>query len=665
MTPLTSRQRLWLAGIATLAAYLRFGGVDAQSLSHFDEGVYVTSAATVANGGLYSFAFAQPLQSPPLFPWMIAGLMQATQSVWPGLGIVVAATLGTASVPLFFLLARRWGGNAFGLVAAGMLSIGDFHVAYSRMALTDAPLTFWFLLAMYCVARLIEAFERPAGAARDLSKKKGQPAKKVEPLAPRGPAVALWTVGVALAGAAAWNTKYNGWLAFAIVLAAVAAAVARAWLLPSRWTAETRVPAAMGARLAACLLAATAAAGVCYLPWYLYVERNFAGGYRAVLENHRSYFHGLAAWPRSAWRLIETLPALRHWGWAISLVAMPAAIAAVVRQRRHVAASRVDLPLQLGGLLLATAAVTIYGADAVVLAMAPLAVVWCVAAGGWGRLLPAAWCGAFVVLAPLYHPYPRLAVPAVPAAICVVLWLARDAWGWLAPPANSQPAGPLPANGAPRLGAQLAFAAGTAAAACVAVAVHPFGWVPSQQIWNRWTSRDSYRALQTALLEQTDREAVVISQGQPVMTMYCPRRLLIVENGSFADKLADVPADRDCYLAVDHFWLHQPGDAAALAGLRERLGSLSPVAVIDNDLNIVSLLDQLSPREVVDKLADERPEYELLGADGQAKPAPPPLAAPYRDTIVVYRVERSGPRPGGRANRARAAPAIPPGGASR
>src|SRR5688500_6272362 len=110
----------------TVAAGLRLAGMENLSLSHMDEGGYISSAMTVATGGPYSFPYSQALQSPPLLPWMIGSLIWLSQAQWPILGVLVSAAFGMGSVLLLFLLGRRWGGNQFGLCAASLLAVSDF-----------------------------------------------------------------------------------------------------------------------------------------------------------------------------------------------------------------------------------------------------------------------------------------------------------------------------------------------------------------------------------------------------------------------------------------------------------------------------------------------------------------------------------------------------------
>ena len=100
---------------------------------------------------------------------------------------------GTLTIPLIWWVGRQWFGPLSGIAAATLLSLSDFHIAFSRSALTDVPLCFWLLLAVYL-------FER---SFRDLS----------------------WLTAI-FAGATtglAWWTKYNGWLPLAISLSGLMA----------------------------------------------------------------------------------------------------------------------------------------------------------------------------------------------------------------------------------------------------------------------------------------------------------------------------------------------------------------------------------------------------------------------------------------------------------
>lgn len=642
---LNRTQLYWLAAVTALAAGLRFSEMDQLSLSHMDEGSYVGSAMTVATGGWYSLLYSQPLQSPPLFPWIVGGLVWLAQSPWPLFGPLVSAAFGTASIPLFFLLARRWGGNSFGLWATTLLAASDFHVAYSRMALTDVPLTFWFLLTLYCVTRLGEDLEMPAhtdSRGRKLGKDPRHAGVKVS--FPTWLPGIGWGIATGLAAGAAWNTKYNGWLVLAIALFAAVLSLACLSLATERSARGSLFR--KGGKLMGCLLLAVVIAAACYAPWYIYVERHFPGGYAAVTANHRGYFSWPSAWPSHAYSLIASLAALRHWGWIASLgllLGMAWRLVTLHVQHGGFKArpfSAVVLPVLVTLALFFIS--LIQGSDAALLLLGAAGIVSALAARKRQRLLPAVWAGAFLVLTPLYHPYQRLMLPALPGFICLALWLIQD----ILPGAFGNQIAPIavkPAESQNPQRREIAIGA-LLGAGCLALVwlfgPHPFGLLhPSQGVWNRWISRASYRAAGQASLQNTNADAIVICQSQLLMVSYCPRAALVAETDSFAKRLKSVPENRDCYLLVDHFWIHQETAARARQGLLDHASELTPVAIIPNDLNIVTLLDQISqPKQIAEKLAESLPMYTLPGTE-PAFPAPPPLSAPFQDVIVLYRVK--------------------------
>jgi len=186
--------------------------------------------------------------------------------------------------------------------------------------------------------------------------------------------------------------------------------------------------------------------------------------------------------------------------------------------------------------------------------------------------------------------------------------------------------------------------AGASLAAAAALALvwllgpHPFGTAfPSRGIWDRWTSRQSYRAAGEAILEHTDADAIVLCQTQLAMLAYCPRTPVVAEDHSFQTLFEGFPRERNCYLAVDFSWIHSTREREALQGILDYSENLTPVAVIPNDLCMVTLLDFLPPSEAAAKVADELPPYRL-GPNRQF-PVPPPIGAPFQDVIVLYRVK--------------------------
>ena len=612
-----------------------------------DEGGYISSAMTVATGGPYSFPYSQAFQSPPLLPWMIGALVWLTQAQWPIFGLLVSAAFGTGSVLLLFLLGRRWGRNQFGLWAATLLAASDFHIAYSRMVLTDVPLTFWFLLTLYCVTRMWEQTELDSpsnGEVRNDQKKKSPRKLPVPSSTYRWLRCVGWGIAAGLSAGAAWNTKYNGWLVLAI-----AATSAVLWAVRERFTKSPPLhqvdrPVTRNELVLSGLLIATIIAAICFTPWYVFVERHFPGGYAAVSANHRRYFSSPVAWPSHAYSLIASLPALRHYGWIATLGLVLGLGWRIISQATSSAAEPLrwrKVTIAIVFIMGLASVVLVQGGDAALILLGTAGILPALLTRNWPRLLAAVWCGTFVVLTPLYHPYPRLMLPALPACICLTLWLLEDAWPGLINRTHVESTSLVGVAGGPR---HRQLTAGASLAACAALALvwllglHPFGVVfPSRGIWDRWTTRHSYRAAGEAILEHTDVDAIVLCQTQLAMFSYCPRTPVVAEDHSFQTLFEGFPRERSCYLIVDFSWIHSTRESEALQGLLNYSENLTPVAIIPNDLCMVTLLDFLPPADAAAKVADELPPY-LLGPNHQF-PVPPAIAAPFQDVIVLYRVK--------------------------
>ncbi|HJT34765.1 MAG TPA: glycosyltransferase family 39 protein [Pirellulales bacterium] len=649
MPPLTRNERLLLTAMTLGGLALRCEGLSELSLAHFDEGVLMSSAFDVRLKGLWQFTLAQPLQAPPLYPWLVGGLMWLTGIASPLIGVYASALFGSATVPLFFLLARRLFGNRVGLIAAGLLATSDLHIAFSRMALTEAALTFWFVLAMYALARLADA----------------------------GPGVWGWAVAAGLATAAAWNTKYNGWMPLAIAATAWFLFAARYRLLirhavadetavagvaqppPAvRWSpkATERQPRAAvphfriharandnhaGGLLWAGLLIATSIAVACYVPWYRYVERSFEGGYAAVHQNHLNYVGGLADWPGRAARLFVSLSAFRHLGWLLTLTGMLIVLGWLCATfgRENSRAPRLPMSAALIFGAMAAVAAAVLGADALCLLIATVAIVPVLIWGRREHVMWAVWLGAFVVLTPFYHPYTRLLVPAIPAAICLTLWLLSATFEYCAV---------LETQAAADAGGRVEFwrpSRGYAAAALVtglaiSLAAHPFGWLPTKELWRRWSTRQAYRAFNKVVREHTPLDAHILCQGMPIMPLYLERRWDSLGHVPFTAWIGHVPENHPCYLAVDFWGIYGEHHEAARQAITEHLDGLRPVGWIENDLNVVTLLDYLPPAQVAERISYEWAALRRSDHARRAVIIPADPRDEHANLIVLYAVDR-------------------------
>lgn len=631
-----------LAGIVAVAAWLRFRGIGTASLSHFDEGVYVISAIDAWQRGPWEFQLPLPYQAPPLFPWLIALAFGLTQMSIPAMGAAVSAVMATATIPLIFLLGRRIAGTPFGLVAATLLALSDLHVAFSRMALTDAPLTFWFVLALYGTDRLADAVGRRCTGKSGAD----QP--------PRWAWVG-WILAVGLATGAAWNTKYNGWMPIAIAMTTAAILLIRGeltrrgpkWLAvraPSQSSIDSLTPRGWMLTLAG-LAAAGMIAGIAYLPWYRYVEAEFPGGYAAVVANHRTYVGGLDGWLPRAGRLLRSLPAFRHLGWQIALAALvlAAGYALMLAMRRGGRPkSRRQQAAVAGATLAGGLVILLAGLDGALVLLALAGILPAVLWGDRRAVLLAVWVGSFAVLVPFYHPYMRLLVPAWPGVICLALLVLRDAFRGQWGPGRSGPQEALsPAAG---IGSAPAGAVSTgvaiAAGIVLALAASPFGIVPSTGMWSGWTAQHSYQAWGDAVGRETPEQSLILCQTLPTAWLYCPRPFVPVEGQPWVEQLAGVPPDIPCYLAVDFHGLYSPDPERGRRAFSQHLHRLEPVAVVPNDLRLTTLLDYLPPQQVALHVQRHDARLTLNDRHGRAVVVPPPLDQPFENIIVLYRVHR-------------------------
>lgn len=246
-----SKQELFLLGLAfALGLFLRFRHTELLAVEHFDEGVYTA-------GLWHDAAVGEPypmrhLYAPPLLPKLIelCALVPGLSDVAPFLPSIV---LGAFSVPLVWWLARVCFGMTAGLFAAFVFALSDFHILFSRMALTDVPVLFWMLAAVGTAVRGIAD-----SSVRKMS------------------LAGLFT-GIA------WWTKYTGWLPLAII----SSGAGFWWLLRGR--SEMNL-----SRLLLLQAVSVATALTVWLPWYWMLQAD--GGYSAVAANHAGYFSGLSAW---------------------------------------------------------------------------------------------------------------------------------------------------------------------------------------------------------------------------------------------------------------------------------------------------------------------------------------------------------------------------------
>ncbi|HWE36136.1 MAG TPA: glycosyltransferase family 39 protein [Isosphaeraceae bacterium] len=365
----TARREALAIAISTLVgAVLRLWSFGRLGLSHFDEGIYAIAGLWSSDpAGLASLdPKVIPYYAPPGFPILVGiGYLILPWGISDLSAIFVAELCAIATIPVVGWLGRRTFGPGAGAAASALATWSGQHVAFARMAMTDAPFLLAWLVALGLGGRFLE---RPT----------------------IGRAIALGvSVGVAM------NLKYNGWLAGVIV--AVAAMFG---------TGKGR------GRTLGLLGIAAAVAIVSYLPWFLFVERH--DGYRALLRHQRSYAGGLSTWlPHLLAQLDQSVALSGGWTWVAIGWALACSTAMATTVGRVPPGAVVSLARSRGRIaLFETAAMALWPAF-----LWWTCLFWVVSgrcAGPFRRLLAVAWV-VLSILTPFYHPYARLWLPVLAA----------------------------------------------------------------------------------------------------------------------------------------------------------------------------------------------------------------------------------------------------------
>lgn len=365
---------LMLVGVA-----LRCQSLSSIEVEHFDEGVY---ASNIWFSEVADFRYPnRHLYAPPLLP----GLIEVCLLSFGIAGFVAMLPnliAGSATVLLLWRVGRSWFGTRAGMTAAALCACSDFHILYSRTALTDPVLAVAMLGAVFCIWRT-----HLTGDAR-------------------------WALAAALVTGLAWWTKYSGWLPLVVGLSGVTA-----WQIftPGRQRAMLR-------NSLICLgIAATAVA--IWSPVWLGLEP--FGGYESVAENHRGYLVGITGW----WDGFARHVALqRHFTHIATCAGVAIAVVLVtVMDGEGFTWNRLKLSV-LGLAVLATGLCALLGAGVFLGVLAAVGIIWnlqpCLGnrhletpldaspsarqLAGW---LLAAWFVGLLLTTPMYRPYPRLALP--------------------------------------------------------------------------------------------------------------------------------------------------------------------------------------------------------------------------------------------------------------
>jgi len=129
----------------------------------YDEGRYLDNAAHILRGNGFltstvSCYFDDPPRPPrpedissPFYPYLLAGLFAVTGASFTA-AKVLSVILGTAAIPLTFLLGRRLAGGGAGLIAATALAFQPDQVIVGAWAMTEGAYSVLVIAALLCAA---------------------------------------------------------------------------------------------------------------------------------------------------------------------------------------------------------------------------------------------------------------------------------------------------------------------------------------------------------------------------------------------------------------------------------------------------------------------------------------------------------------------------------
>jgi len=377
------------------------------SIEHFDEGVYASNIYCPQTGYRYP---AAEFYAPPLLPALIEWSIIFTG---PNIGPFIFPLLfSIGTLVLVWHVARQWISPRAGLCALALASLSDFHIHYSRMALTDATMCFFLLLAVYLIGEALSKSIEDADSRLNKPKPKSK-RSKADSDVELPPNANVWCVAAGLAAACCWWTKYNGWLPIAIMIGGVGG-----WTALHSLRDRTSLKSRIGLVAKSCLVIVV----VAFLVWLPFLYSLPDGRtYADISANHGKYLVGITGWIDSFKQHAAHHQELNGWITLLSI-----AVVMVSCELR-----KIDFKNRsIWNAIVMIVALTFCGHQTHPML---LVVLWCIivalrflviqckrdfdhsptAIRTW--LLISWWVGLFLTT-PLYWPYPRLSLPFLVAS---------------------------------------------------------------------------------------------------------------------------------------------------------------------------------------------------------------------------------------------------------
>ena len=350
---------------ATIVSFpLRVWPFGQLGFNQFDEGIYAMTAGWIFNPrGIASIDPSLIPYAPPGFP-ILVGTSFFFLGISDQAALLVSALVGSLTVPVVAWISNQIFGHRAAVVSAWCVCFSGPHIAFSRMALTDASFLFVWSIGFALSIRFLEK--------------------------PR-----FWTAfGMGFSVGLAQQFKYNGWLLGGAVIASTIVGIAgcKEEREPKRWL-----------QLGCWGGFAVGVAWIVVYPWYQFVENH--GGYGDLLRHQRSYLGGVSAWWPHLLSQVNQAVVLAGPAWLLIITGLAVGLSSwLVQSNRPGGDRRRSLPLfkmvGLIGPLIAAPVTTGLLTIPVLLSKGKIG----------DRFLGVSW-SVLLVVSPFYHPYARLWLP--------------------------------------------------------------------------------------------------------------------------------------------------------------------------------------------------------------------------------------------------------------
>lgn len=575
--PAEKRPITWKWELVFLAVILLWGIAlrslwwERVAVEHFDEGVY---ASSFWFGVDYNFHYPG-LQyfAPPLLPTSIEwSVIFLGNHDW--VPMLPGMASGCLTILAMWWLVRCWSGGCGGLAGALLVASSDYHILFSRTALTEPLLGFLLVLSVGLIWRSL----------------KNIPTGNPEPTDFR------WALLAGFATGLCWLTKYNGWLPLAI-----------GWFGMGFWLIMTRGTRTQWAQSAKRLTVVSVTSGFLF-GLYVYALQD-EGGYQVVADNHRQYLVGFAGWWDSAQKQLWTLyqiksgfdyvPFLLLFSWLFWNPHQPRRVHLVVVWLFAFANFGSSVVAIFSGWCFAVfqcyQQLSRKSSDE--LSQFPLGVSFALT-----------WLTGMLVAIPFYHPYPRLTMPLVLAGYAALGLLFQSLWETNEETPDEHVTQEKPVSRRFRL------------SAIVVIWVVCGGYYFSLDYeTTAWQARSELRRATVQLIESAERKTqalghepdeFIVYTGEPAALHHVARRDLLVipiMDISFAERPSEIPPV-PIYFLEGPYITNNESHIAIWQKLGGRFELVDQASYVPSDL---VLLNDLAPWELKKDRSEHAKELKL------------------------------------------------------